>query len=204
MDWQARADELLFDGESIRDRVDTGSDLVVVTTHRVLAFTSDGEVANFRAVDRPNVTGVRAGTRGNAAQLRRVVVASVGGLGSLALGLLLDFDSLVPKEGIDVAGGGAAGIGRLLATIEILLGVFALLDNLLVAVGLLVLLASVVLGGIYWTRREPELTVAVAGDDNIQLAWSDDDERKEGSADEDSAADSSEAAADRLRRALFS
>ncbi|MFB6234094.1 MAG: hypothetical protein ABEH81_10095 [Halopenitus sp.] len=201
MDWQARDDELLYDGESIRERVDAGSDLVVVTSHRVLAFTPEGDGANFRAVDRPNVTGVRAGAQGDADWLRRAAVAGVGGLGALALGLVLDFDSLVPTGGVDVAGGGAAGIGGLLETIGTLLRVVALLDDLFVAVGLLAVLAAVAVGSLYWTQREPKLTIAVAGDDDIQLAWSGDDEFDEDRVDDD---DGPEAAADRLRRALFS
>lgn len=197
MDWQARAGELLFDGESVRERVDAGSDLVVVTTHRVLVFTPEGDGANFRAVDRPNVTGVRAGTHGNADQLRRAAVAGAGGLGALALGLLLDLDSLVPNGAVDLAGGSAAGIGGALETIETLLRIVALLDDLLVAAGLLALLAGVVLAGVYWTRREPELTITVAGDDDVQLSWADD-------ADSHGDADGPEAAAHRLRRALRS
>ncbi|WP_430505271.1 hypothetical protein [Haloparvum sp. PAK95] len=212
MDWQARAGELLFDGESIRERIDAGGDRVVVTTHRVLAFTPGSDGANFRAIDRPNVTGVRAGTRGNADQLRGAGVAGAGGLGALALGLLLDLDSLVPKGGVDLAGGSAAGIGGLLATIETLLRIVALLDDLLVFLGVVALLAAAVLVGVYWTRREPVLTIAVAGDDDVQVGWAagDDDvqvgwaagdERNEEEVDD---ADSAEAAANRLRRAVYS
>ncbi|MGZ0748661.1 hypothetical protein [Haloparvum sp. AD34] len=201
MDWQARAGELLFDGESIRERVDAGSDRVVVTTHRVLVFTPGGDGANFRAIDRPNVTGVRAGTRGNADQLRGAGVAGAGGLGALALGLLLDLDSLVPNGGVDLAGGSAAGIGGLLATIETLLRIVALLDDLLVFLGVVALLAAAVLVGVYWTRREPVLTIAVAGDDDVQVGWAAADERNEDEVDD---ADSAEAAANRLRRAVYS
>lgn len=203
MDWQARVDELLFDGESVRERVDAGTDLVVVTTHRVLAFTPDGEGANVRALDRPNVTGVEADTHGNADRLRQAGVAGVGGFGCLALGLLLDLDTLVPTGGVDVAGSRAVGIGGLLETIETLLGLFALLDDLLVVVGLVAMLAGVAAGGVYWTRREPGVTIAVAGDDDVRLSWAGDNELSEGGID---GADSSEAeaAADRLRRALCS
>lgn len=204
MDWRTRAGELLFDGESIRERVDAGTDRVVVTTHRVLAFTPDSDGANFRAIDRPNVIGVRTGMQGNAGRLRRAAVAGAGGLGALSLGLLLDLDSLVPKGGVDLAGGSAAGIGGLLGTIETLLRIVALLDDLLVAVGLLVLLAAVVLAGVYWTHREPKLTIAVAGDDDVQLAWFDDERDEDGGDDAEAAADSPGAAADRLRRSLRS
>lgn len=207
MDWQASAGELLFDGESVRERVDAGRDRVVVTSHRVLVLTPERDGANLQAVDRPNVTGVRAGTRGNADQLRRAGVAGAGGLGALALGLLVDLDSLVPNGGVDLAGGSAAGIGGALETIETLLRIVALLDDLLVAAGLVALLAGLGLAGVYWTRRKPELTIAVAGDDDVQLAWPDDRELEEAGADDvddPDGVDDPEAAADRLRRALRS
>lgn len=203
MDWQARADELLFDGESVRERVAAGSDGVVVTSHRVLVFTPEGDGANFRAVDRPNVTAVRAGTQGNAERLHRAAVAGVGGFGALVLGLVLDFDSLVPNGGVDIAGGGAAGIGGVLETIETLIRLFGLLDDLLTAVGLLLLLAAVALTGIYGAQRKPKLTIEVAGADDLQVTWNaheDANDRDDAVAHE--GVESAAAAADRLRRAL--
>ena len=46
--WKSRVDDLLYDGETARETVDVGTSRVVVTSHRVLAFTPDADGENFR------------------------------------------------------------------------------------------------------------------------------------------------------------
>ena len=64
MYWVERAEGLLYEGESVRETVPVGAGGIVVTTHRLLAFTPDREGPNFRQVDRPNVDGAEVRTVG--------------------------------------------------------------------------------------------------------------------------------------------
>ena len=62
--WAGSVDDLLFDGERVRRSVSLGDNRVVVTSHRLLAFTPGRSGENYRQVDVPNVTDVRAGNEG--------------------------------------------------------------------------------------------------------------------------------------------
>ncbi len=95
MDWVARAESLLYDGEVIEAdvRLDRGG--VVVTSHRVLVFTPDREGSNYRQVDRPNVEGVDVTTSGDWSFLELGVKALVVGVVLVAAGMTVSLDSLV-------------------------------------------------------------------------------------------------------------
>jgi len=69
MHWVERAEGLLYEGESVRETVPVGAGVVVVTTHRLLAFTPDREGPDFRQVDRPNVDGAEVRTVGTSSAL---------------------------------------------------------------------------------------------------------------------------------------
>jgi len=132
MDWVERAEELLYDGESVREQVRVGAGGVVVTSHRVLAFTPDREGSNYRAVDRPNVDGVGYETSGELPFLRQAVKAIVVGLVLLAAGMTVSLDSLV--SGIDLNSGGTAGavgLGRMMGLMQTMLSLLAQLDDLM-------------------------------------------------------------------------
>ncbi|WP_434530321.1 hypothetical protein ACODNH_11885 [Haloarcula sp. NS06] len=104
MDWVARAESLLYDGEVIEAdvRLDRGG--VVVTSHRVLVFTPDREGSNYRQVDRPNVEGVDVTTSGDWSFLELGVKALVVGIVLVAAGMTVSLDSLVGNVSLDSGG----------------------------------------------------------------------------------------------------
>ncbi|WP_276273209.1 hypothetical protein [Haloarcula litorea] len=170
MDWVNRAGDLLYDGEGVQEQVRVGDGGVVVTSHRVLAFTPDREGPNYRAVERPNVEGVGLTTDGETDHLERGVKALVAGLALVAAGYTVDLDGLVSGVSLsDTAATGAAGLGRMLGTLQTLLGLLARLDDLLLLFGALALLFAVVVLGVYLWSRERVLVVEVAGDDDVHL-----------------------------------
>ncbi len=188
MDWAEQVDGLLYDGESIQERVPVGAGGVVVTTHRLLAFTPDREGANFSQVDRPNVEGVDIRTGGEFHFLERAVKAIVVGVALLAAGFTVSLDGMV--GGISLESGGAAsavGIGGMLGLLQTMLGLLAQLDDLMRVFGGLALAFGAVVLAVYLWSRERLLVVAVAGGEDIELAAPDD-----------------EAALDRLRTVLGS
>ena len=170
MDWVERADELLYDGESIRETVPTGSGAVVVTTHRLLAFTPDRDGPNYHQVDRPNVDGAEIRTTGELQFLQQAVKALVVGAVLVAAGMTVSLDGMV--SGISLGGGGTAsavGIGGMLGLLQSMLSLLAQLDDLMRIFGGLALAFGAVVLAVYLWSRERVLVVAVAGGDDIEL-----------------------------------
>jgi hypothetical protein len=170
MDWVERADGLLYEGESVQEEVRVGTGGVVVTSHRLLAFTPDGEGANYRQVDRPNVEGAEYRTSGTFWFLEQAVKALVVGAVLLVAGLTVSLDGMV--SGISLDSGGAAsavGIGGMLGLLRTMLSLLAQLDDVMRILGGLALAAGVVVLGVYFRSRERVLVVAVAGGDDIEL-----------------------------------
>ena len=166
--WQQRAEELLYDGESVSETVDLGSASVVVTSHRVLAFTPEFDGENFQQADRPNVEGVETGAlaRNNEKLLGRGLRVGIVGIVLVVAGFLLDFDSIVGDT--DLSGGetgGQLGIGGVLETTQRLLDLVAQLDYLMLVFGMLALGLAAVFLGVYWVVRDPTLVIRVAGDE---------------------------------------
>lgn len=190
--WFARVDGLLFDGETVETRVDVGEGGVVVTSHRVLAFTPDDEGSNFEYVDRPNVDGVERTARGQLRFAIAAVKAILVGAVLLAAGHFVSLDGLVGS--IDMTGAGGMGLGGFLSAMQTLLNLLAVLDEILTALGALVLLLGAFLLGVYaWTRTDL-LVVEVAGGDDVELRVGEGDEENEGN--------DLENLADRLNRAV--
>lgn len=168
--WHRQVEELLYEGESIRETVDTGEAGVVVTTHRVLAFTPQREGANFRQVDRPNVEGVDTGAQAETQHLERAGKAGVIGAVLLGAGWFLDFGSLLG----DVSLTGAASteqipLGSVMGPLQSMLNVLEQLDDYMLMGGALALLLAVLLVGVYWWQRDRTLVISVAGDDDVHL-----------------------------------
>jgi len=164
--WQDRVDELLFEGESVKDTVDVDSAQVVVTSHRVLVFTPELDGENFRQADRPNVAGVETGSRGNASLLGRGIKVGVVGVVLLLAGIFIDFGSLVGGLDLsDTEGAGQIGIGSILDATQGLLDLITQLDYLLRVFGALALSLGIVFAGVYWMGREPTLVIKMAGDE---------------------------------------
>lgn len=162
--WINRVDNLLYDGEEVVERVTVGAGGVVVTTHRVLAFTPDADGANFRDVDRPNVVGVASEAGGDLVFLQQALKAIVVGVVLVVAGQVVSLDSLV--GGISVGSGASqVGMGGMLGMLESFLSLMAQLDELMTLFGGLALLFGTVVLGVYAWSRERELVVTVAGDD---------------------------------------
>lgn len=162
-------DELLYEGERVEGTVDLDDGRVVVTTHRVLAFTPEFEGANFMDVDRPNVVGVAAGADAEPDHLLRGVKYGIIGLGLIGAGLLIDFDAIVGDVQLGGAGSERVGIGGVLGLVRSLLGMIRELDELMQVFGALALVVSVVFFGVYLLTRDPTIAIEVAGDDDVHV-----------------------------------
>lgn len=167
-DWLDRVDDLLYDGEEVIEKRPVAAGGVVVTSHRVLAFTPESDGANFRDVDRPNVTGVDVRADGEWGFLQHAIKAIIVGFVLLAAGQTVSFDSLVAGVTID-SSAAQVGMGGMLGLLSTFLQLMAQLDELMTMFGALALLfGAVVLGVFVWTR-ERELVVGVAGEDAEDL-----------------------------------
>lgn len=165
--WQDRAAQLCYDGESIVEEVPLGTAGVVVTTHRTLAFTPEQAGANYRAVDRPNVGRAATGTEGSERALTGAVKALVIGGVLLGAGQVLELDGIVGSVGLD--GTGQLGMGGMLSTLQTVLGLLALLDELMAAAGALILLGGALALGWYARSRRQVVRLPVEGGEDLVL-----------------------------------
>lgn len=165
--WQRRVDELLFEGETVRERLDIGPSHVVVTTHRVLTFTPELEGENFRQVDRPNVTGVETSALSKANLLKRGLMTGFVGAVLLLAGVLFD-PTAVFGDDLDLEAGTANdfGLGSLMDATQSMFALMMNLDSILQLFGALALLLSTVILGVYWYFRTPTLAIRLAGDED--------------------------------------
>jgi hypothetical protein len=164
--WAGSVEDLLFDGESIDRTVSLGDNRIVVTSHRLLAFTPTTGDENYRQVDIPNVSDVRAGHDGEDTLVARAVQVILSGAILLAVGVLFDFDSIVPTDAFAGAGEGAGqlGIGGLMGMMQQLLALIAMIDDIARAFGALLVLLGVVIVAVYLLTRDRVIVVSVAGD----------------------------------------
>ncbi|QSX00522.1 hypothetical protein [Haloterrigena alkaliphila] len=168
--WSERVDELLYDGERERHRVEFDSATVVVTNQRVLTFTPDGDEANFRDVARPNVTRVSVETESAPARLVWASVLLGLGLGLVVLAQTFDLDGLLD----DLAGS--------TETPAVADGALETAATVLTAVDLSILVAGIVLlvlAGVFVVRyarsRSRRLVLRVSGGDDLSLPVTDAD-----------------------------
>ncbi|MFB6152737.1 MAG: hypothetical protein ABEJ27_00650 [Halodesulfurarchaeum sp.] len=167
--WHERVDQLRFDGEEVLLRVGEGDDAVVVTTHRVMAFTPESDGKNFRAVDRPNVTGVSRTTTGNARFVPAGVRALVVGAFLLGASLVIDFEGLLSTPSFGETGASQVGMGQILALFSLLRTVFAVLDEVLLLGGGLATALGLAAVGYYLATRQPEVIIEVAGEPDLRV-----------------------------------
>jgi len=176
MDWVERAEELLYDGESVREQVRVGKGGVVVTSNRVLAFTPDREGPNYRQIDRPNVEGVSLSTSGEFGFLEQAVKAIVVGIVLVVAGMTVNLDGLVSGISLDSGGAaGAVGLGGMMGLLQGMLSLLAQLDDLMRLFGGLALAFGAVVLGVYLWSREELLVISVAGGDDVELTAPDED-----------------------------
>ncbi|MFB6297679.1 MAG: hypothetical protein ABEH56_04090 [Salinirussus sp.] len=176
MSWRDRAEDLLYEGETVEDAVEWDGASVVVTSHRVLAFTPETEGANFSQVDRPNVDGIETGARSRSELLERGVRYGVIGAILVVAGITIDMDSILGDVDLGAASTSQVGVGLggIMGVMGRMLGLLRNLDSLMQTFGALGLVLAAVLLGVYWFTRTPTLTIEVAGGDDIHVPRPDD------------------------------
>jgi len=164
--WAGSVSELLYDGESIRQRVTLeDGNRVVVTSHRLLAFTPGSDGQNYRGVDLPNVADVRAGYEGERNLLWQGGRTLLYGAILLAVGLFLDFESFVPTDAFQQTGAaGQLGMGGLLSLLQQFLALIARIDEFARMIGALLVIFAMFIFGVYVLTRDRVLVIEVAGD----------------------------------------
>lgn len=167
--WRERATGRLRNGESVVTTVPVGGNGVVVTSQRLMAFTPESDGPNYRAVERPNVEDVRLETVGDEDWLEYVFKGGIGGLVGVAVGLTVDFGSLLSVGSIDTSGAGQVGVGGMLAILERITQLLGSLDDVFLYGGLLAFAAGLAALGKYVESRDHTLTVEVAGDDPVRV-----------------------------------
>ena len=173
--WRNRVEDLLYSGESVVDSVDFESASVVVTSHRVLAFSPDGDGPAFQQVDRPNVEAVTTGAESELDLLQRGVKTLVIGFVLVGAGLVIDFESIVGDVNLGGQSSQQLGLGGVMGTLQQLLNLITQLDRLMRIFGALALFLAVVFLGVFWFTRDRTLVIEVAGDDDIHLPRPSDD-----------------------------
>jgi len=171
--WRDRVSELLLAGERVWERVDVGDHALVVTSHRVLAFSplsADGP--RFRAVDRPNAVDVRTETQESLRLLGWAVMLSAVGTLVALVGVSVDFAGLLPS--VESSGPMA---GTVQGTVDTLATVLAALGQLLVLLGLAVLLGGLAAFARYLRGRQERLVVAVSGAPDLSIPPPEDPDR---------------------------
>lgn len=165
--WAGSVSDLLYDGESVRRRVALADgNRVVVTSHRLLAFTPGSDGENYRGVALPNVGDVRAGHKGERNLLRRGGRTLLYGAVLLAVGLFVDFASFVPTDAFQQTGAtDRLGMGGLIGLLQQFLSLVARLDDFARLTGSLLVLFAAFIFGVYMFTRDRVLVVDVAGDD---------------------------------------
>jgi hypothetical protein len=167
------ARERLYDDEAIQEVVEWDGATVVVTSHRVLAFTPDLEGANFAEAEKPNVEGVDTDAQSSGWLVERGFRYGVYGFIMLGTAQFVDFGSLLGglSMGQALSGGGASapGLGGVTRIMGRLTALMRSLDEILQTAGALVLLGAVAMVAVYWYTRDPTLAVRVAGGDDIHL-----------------------------------
>lgn len=173
--WRDRVEELLYEGETIEDHVECEEASVVVTSHRVLAFTPGMDGPNFSQVDLPNVEGVTRGAQSEAGLLERGLRYGVIGAILVVAGWIIDFESIIGDVSLGGSAAGQIGLGGIMEAMSRLLALMRQLDDLMQLFGALGLLLAVVLVGVYWYTREPTLSIQVAGGEDIHVPRPDED-----------------------------
>lgn len=168
--WRDRVEDLLFDGETIAERVDVGEAIVVVTSHRVLAFTPNLEGKNFREAKRPNVTDAAVRTTAESRFLSMGLRIGLYGIVLLAVGLVVDFGAIIGAVDLTGEGTGQLGIGNVLGMVQGMISLIGNLDDYMRIIGAALLALAVVPVGVYLWSRERYLVLEVAGGPNIRVA----------------------------------
>ncbi|NGM68535.1 hypothetical protein G6M89_05830 [Natronolimnobius sp. AArcel1] len=176
MAWTSHVDELLYDGETERHRLEFAYATAAVTNHRVFVFT-DGDGPAYRHVDRPNVGRVVVDVGGEPRHLLHALVPGLIGALLLAVSALaasIDLGLRSAAESVSDGGSETTGLPSALDSVfeaaEMLLSAFEL--------GLLSLGALALCGGLFFCARYARsrsraVRLTVHGDDDITFPVSD-------------------------------
>ena len=169
-----RLSSMLFQGEEVEDELSVEGARVVVTTHRVLVFTPDGDGRRFDHADRPNVVDATVETTGRDSYASWGVKSGVYGAVLLGAGVLLKSSGILDSLGAAASPEGASGaeVSGLLGRLPQMLG--ALTDGVLIG-GVLLLLAAGALTAMYLQSRKQELVIERAGRDPMRVPLLSDD-----------------------------
>ncbi|CCQ34491.1 hypothetical protein HLRTI_002097 [Halorhabdus tiamatea SARL4B] len=174
-DWSDRVEELLYEGEEVTERVSAGDANVIVTTHRVLAFTPEMDGENFRQVERPNVTEVAVRSDGETRFLMTGFRAGLFGVVLLGVGMAVDFGALMGDIDLTDTSTGQLGIGGILGMVQGMISIISSLDDYMRMLGALLLLVALVPVAVYLYSRETRLVLTIAGGADLPIATSPDD-----------------------------
>ncbi|THE62769.1 hypothetical protein D8Y22_22140 [Salinadaptatus halalkaliphilus] len=172
MAWTDRIDQLLYEGESEQQRVTVGQATIVVTSHRVLAFTPDGD-QQYWSVDRPNVDTVTVESTGSIRYLLWTVGLACLAIAGAITALVFSFTSLVSTPDLDsesAADGSGAGATDIatesIATIESML---AIIDVAVVVTSALAIGLAAACFVLYVRSRSRQLVLSVLGGDDLAI-----------------------------------
>lgn len=150
-----------------------GDATIVVTTHRVLVFTSgSGDRPRLRQLARPNVGSVEVASSGRLDSLFRAALLAVMAAIAAAVAVLVSFRDLVPDlEGADDESGvdGAPGTDVAGETLGIVETTFALIDVAVLSTAILAGIAACWYAIGYVRSRDRRLVLEVYGDDDVEL-----------------------------------
>lgn len=154
---------LLYDGESVVETVDCEAGRIVVSSHRLLALTPEGDGPNVRTVERPNVESVTATKRGGERAAGICVRAGIVGVVAVAVAPFTAIE--VPAVSSDAA----VDLGALSA----LFGLLGRIDEALRLLGVAALLVALLAGMWLLVAREAAVRVSVAGGDDLLVGSED-------------------------------
>lgn len=157
--------ELLEPGEDVEESVELGDNRVVVTNRRVLAFTPDGPGKRYRALDRPNVTGVDLNVRSDPGLLINGGSAVLGAVVLVVAARSIDTDGLLP-DAASGQGASVLGVGGFISQLNTWIG---MIDDAMLYGGILALLVGVVYAARFVHGRTKVLSLEVAGEDDVDL-----------------------------------
>ena len=160
--------DMLFAGEEIEEEIELEGARIAVTSHRVLAFMPNGGGRRFDHADRPNVLDASVQPAGKNGYLSWSVRSVVYGLILLGGGYLLNSSGILTELGETKAPDGQIG-GGVSQMISSMATMFAALTDVLLLVGVVLLLAATLFGGLYLATRSEELVIERAGRDPIYV-----------------------------------
>ncbi len=157
---QLYGDEVMVDTAAIDDV------LIGISTHPVLTLAPEatgGPV--LQSVTLPNVVGFGMAAGGKQAFGTRAVRTGIYSVILLGADLFVDLEGLIDP----ISPPSGAGIGGVLSLVDLLINAIGLVDDGLLVLGLLALVATLYFAGRYLGSRDRYFEVTVAGGDHLRV-----------------------------------